>query len=114
MLLLLLTTLSSAPLVATPPRPPDTVMPVVAVIVAAATDPTLRLLLEVSAACLPAMIVLMSTPARYSGPASSILDPIIADPPTSMEGALTGHENTALLLVSPNLSVPPWSARRSV
>ena len=42
-----------------------------------------------------------------------MLDPIIADPPTSMEGALTGHVNTAVL-DKPSLSTPPESARRSV
>ncbi len=105
MLLLLLTTLSCAPLVDTPPRPPVIVMPVVALTVA--TD-TAEL-----AACLPEMVVLMSTPARYNGPASIMLDPMIAEPLTSMEGALTGHENTAVL-ASPSLSVPPESARRSV
>ena len=31
-------------------------------------------------------------------------------PDASMEGALTGHENTAVL-ASPNLSVPPLSAK---
>ena len=35
-------------------------------------------------------------------------------PEQSNEGALTGAENTALLLVSPSLSVPPESANRSV
>ena len=64
MLLLLLTTLSCAPFVATPPRPPVIVMPVVADTVAAATDATLKALLDVSAACFPWRVVLMSTPAR--------------------------------------------------
>ena len=34
-------------------------------------------------------------------------------PDTSRDGALTGHENTAVL-ASPNLSVPPLSAKLSV
>ena len=34
-------------------------------------------------------------------------------PDTSRDGALTGHENTAVL-ASPNLSVPPLSAKLKV
>ena len=34
-------------------------------------------------------------------------------PDTSRDGALTGHENTAVL-ASPNLSVPPLSAKLNV
>ena len=37
-----------------------------------------------------------------------------AEPLTSREGALTGHENTALLAEIPSLSTPPESARLSV
>ena len=87
--------LAPVPLLPCPPeirRPP-------LIVLAAVVDTlaTLRALLVVSAACFPEMVVLMSTPARYSGPARIMLDPMIADPPTSMEGALTGQENTAVL-----------------
>ena len=40
--------------------------------------------------------------------------PHVTLPEQSNEGILTGAVNTALLLVSPSLSVPPESARRSV
>ena len=40
--------------------------------------------------------------------------PQVTLPEQSNEGILTGAVNTALLLVSPNLSVPPESANRSV
>ena len=80
----------------------------------AAMVPVCRLVELVNVFCLPAMVVAMSVPPRYSGPVSIMLDPIMAEPATSIEGALTGAENTALLLVSPSLSVPPESARRRV
>ena len=118
MLLLLLTTLSSAPLVATPPRPPDTVRPVVAVIVAEVTDATLRAELVVRVFCFalsPAeIVVIISTPPRYRGPKTNALLLQITLPDTSRDGALTGHENTALPLESPSLSTFPESARLNV
>ena len=40
--------------------------------------------------------------------------PQVTLPEQSTEGMLRGHENTALLLVIPSLSVPAESARRSV
>ena len=43
-----------------------------------------------------------------------MLDPIMAEPATSIDGALTGAENTALPAEIPNLSTPPASARLKV
>ena len=73
----------------------------------------LREVLLVIVGIFPAIVVLMSTPARYNGPASFMQLPMTAEPLTSMEGALTRQENTAVL-ASPSLSVPPESARCSV
>ena len=53
----------------------------------------------------------MSVPLRYRGPASIMLDPTMAEPATSIDGALTGAENTALPAEIPNLSTPLLSAR---
>ena len=113
MLLLLLTTRSCAPQVATFPRPPVIVMPVVAVTVAAPTDATFRALLVVSAACLVAMVDIMSIPPRYRGPVIKALLLHTMLPLMSKDGALTGHVNTAVL-DKPSRSTPPESARRSV
>ena len=114
MLLLLLTTLSCAPLVDTPERPPDTRIPVVAVTVADPTDAAVREVLDVIKGCFDEMVVLMSTPARYKGPARIILDPTIAEPAISIDGALTGAENTALPAEIPSRSTLFESAKLNV
>ena len=79
---------------------------------------TLRALLAVKVFCFAPTAaeirVMMSVPPRYRGPVISALLPQITLPEQSSEGVLRAHENTALLLVSPNLSMPPESARRSV
>ena len=59
-------------------------------------------------------VVCKSTPAKYSGPASIMLDPIVAEPLTSIDGTLTGAENRALPAAIPNLSTPSASARLKV
>ena len=114
MLLLLLLTLSCAPQLAVFPRPPVIVIPVVAVTVAAATDATLKALLVVSAACRAAMVVAMSTPFKYSGPASIMLDPIMAEPSIDIDGALTGAEHTTLPAEIPSRSTLLLSAKLNV
>ena len=43
-----------------------------------------------------------------------MLEPMIAEPLTSIDGALTAQENTALLAEIPSLSTPPESARLRV
>ncbi len=75
---------------------------------------TFNALLVVSAACFAAMVDAMSTPAKYSGPASIMLDPIMAEPATSIDGALTGAVNTALPAEMPSRSTPFESARLNV
>ena len=114
MLLLLLTTLSCAPQVATFPRPPVIVMPVVADTVAAATEFTFRALLVVSAACLAAMVVAMSTPFKYKGPASIMEDPMTAEPATSNDGALREALHTTLPAEIPSRSTLLLSAKLNV
>ena len=59
-------------------------------------------------------VVWISMPLRYKGPVRSMLDPIVAEPLTSIDGALTGAENRALPAASPNLSTPSASARLRV
>ena len=59
-------------------------------------------------------VVCKSTPAKYSGPASIMLDPIMAEPATSIDGALTGAENTAAPAARPSRSTPFESARLNV
>ena len=95
------------------PAPPVIRKPFILDVLVVVRELALRAVLLVIVGCFPAIVVLMSTPARYNGPASIMLLPTIAEPLTSMEDALTGHENTAVL-ASPSLSVPPESARRSV
>ena len=109
MLLLLLTTLSCAPQVATFPRPPVIVMPVVA-----DTDATFNALLVVSAACLAAMVVAMSTPFKYKGPASIMEDPMTAEPATSNDGALREALHTTLPAEIPSRSTLLLSAKLNV
>ena len=96
---------------------PVKVMLLVALSVVAATDATLKAELAVNVACFvlsPAEIrVMMSLPPKYRGPVIRALLLQTMLPDTSRDGALTGHENTAVL-ASPSLSVPPESARRSV
>ena len=58
--------------------------------------------------------VVMSDPPRYRGPVIKALLPQTRLPVLSTDGALTAQLNVALLLVSPSLSTPPESARRSV
>ena len=86
----------------------------VMVTLAADTEFTLRLLFVDSASCFAAMVDDMSVPFKYIGPASIMLDPITADPPMSIDGALTAQPNVALLLVSPSRSTLFESAKRSV
>ena len=95
------------------PRPPLTVMPVVAATVAAATEFTFKLLLVVSAFCFAAIVVVMSVPSRYSGPVIRALLLQAMLPDTSKNGALTGHENTAVLLM-PSRSTLFESAKLNV
>ena len=93
-------------------KPPLCVLNVVVVTLA-----TFRAELVVSVACFPELspdkVVLRSTPARYKMGVKRLL-PQVTLPEQSNEGILTGAEKTALLLVSPSLSVPPESANRSV
>ena len=74
---------------------------------------TLRAVALVIVGCFPWSIVLMLTPSRYKMGVNRLL-PQVTLPEQSTEGMLRGHENTALLLVIPSLSVPPESANRSV
>ena len=87
---------------------PVIVMPLVAVTVAAATDATLNAELVVKVFCFalsPAEIrVIMSLPPRYRGPVIRALLLHMMLPDTSRDGALTGHEKTAPLLVTPRRS----------
>ena len=78
------------------------------------TAATLMVELVVKAFCFAAIVVAMSTPLRYNGPASIMLDPMMAEPATSIDGALTGAENTALPAAIPNLSTPLLSAKLKV
>ena len=56
----------------------------------------------IDAPAFAAIVVIMLVPLRYSGPARIMLDPITAEPLTSIDGALTAHENTALLAEIPS------------
>ena len=78
------------------------------------TAATFRLLLDVSASCLAAIIVAMSVPPRYKGPVSIMLLPITAEPAISMEGAETWALNTALLVEIPSRSTLLLSAKLNV
>ena len=60
-----------------------------------------------------AMVVSMFVPPRYNGPAKIRLDEITAEPLMSIDGAVTGHENTAVLPM-PSLSTLVESARLNV
>ena len=60
------------------------------------------------------IMFIMLVPFRYSGPARIMLEPMIAEPVTSTDGALTGHENTALPAEIPSRSTPLESARLRV
>ena len=94
------------------------VMLLVAFSVAADTELTLTELLEVNVFCLVPTAVeikdVMSVPAKYRGPAKIMLEPMIAEPPISIDGADTAAVNVAEVLVSPNRSTPLKSAKRSV
>ena len=94
------------------------VMLLVAFSVAADTELTLTALLVVNVFCfVPTAVeikVVMSVPAKYRGPAKIMLEPMIAEPPISIDGADTAAVNVAEVLVSPSLSTPLKSARRRV
>ena len=94
------------------------VMLLVALSVAADTESTLTELLVVSVFCfVPTAVeikVVMSVPAKYRGPAKIMLEPIIAEPPIWIDGAVISAVNVAVVLVSPSLSTPLKSARRRV
>ena len=94
------------------------VMLLVALSVAADTELTLTELLVVNVFCFVPTAVeikdVMSVPAKYRGPAKIMLDPIIAEPPIWIDGADISAVNVAEVLVSPSLSTPLKSARRSV
>ena len=68
----------------------------------------------IDAPAFAAIVVMMSVPFRYSGPARIMLDPTVTEPLTSRDGALTAQENTALLAEIPSRSTPPESARLRV
>ena len=68
----------------------------------------------IDAPAFAAMVVIMLVPLRYSGPARIMLDPITAEPLTSIDGALTAQENTALLADIPSRSTLLESARDRV
>ena len=55
----------------------------------------------------------MSVPFRYNGPAKTRLDEMVAEPLISIDGAVTGHENTAVL-PSPSRSTLFESAKLNV
>ena len=97
---------------------PVNVMLLVALSVAADTELTLTELLVVNVFCFVPTAVeiedMMSVPAKYRGPDKIMLDPIIAEPPISIDGADTAAVNTAVVLVSPSLSTPLKSAKRRV
>ena len=94
------------------------VMLLVALSVAADTELTLTALLVVNVFCfVPTAVeikVVMSVPAKYRGPAKIMLEPIIAEPPIWIDGAVISAVNVAVVLVSPNRSTPLKSAKRSV
>ena len=112
-LLLLLLSLSCAPQLATFPRPPVIVMPVVADTEVALIDATFNALLFVSRFCLPAMVVAMSTPVKYSWGANR-LDWTMAEPDISIDGALTGALHTMLPALIPSRSTLFESASDNV
>ena len=56
---------------------------------------------------------MMSTLFKYRGPAITALDPQVMLPLLSTDGALTAHENTAVLAI-PNISTPPLLAKLRV
>ena len=61
-----------------------------------------------------AIVVMMSVPLRYKGPASSMELPITAEPLTLRDGMVTAALNTALLAEMPSLSTLSESARLKV
>ena len=94
------------------PNAVDTFPTPVMVTLAADTDPTFRLLLGVSASCRAAISDAISVPFKYSAGTSKD-DPTIAEPLISIDGAVTEHENTAVLPM-PSLSTSLESARDNV
>ena len=60
-----------------------------------------------------AISAVMSVPFRYNGPAKTRLDEMVAEPLISTDGAVTGHENTAVLPM-PSRSTFVASARLNV
>ena len=86
----------------------------VIVTLAAVTEDTFRAEPVVSVACFSERVVAMSVPLRYSGPVSIMLDPIMAEPATSIDGALTGALNTALPAEIPSRSTLLLSAKLNV
>ena len=68
----------------------------------------------IDAPAFEAMVLMISVPFRYSGPIRIMLDPMIAEPLTSIDGALRAQENTALLAEIPSRSTPPESAKLRV
>ena len=68
----------------------------------------------IDAPAFAAIVVMMSVPFKHSGPARIMLEPMIAEPVTSIDGVLTGHENTALPAEIPSRSTPLESARLRV
>ena len=73
------------------------------------TADTFRLLFVVRASCFAAIVVAMSTPLKYSWGANR-LDPTMAEPAISIDGALTGALHTMLPAETPRRSTLLLSA----